>query len=246
MGSHTLKHLTDEELVDLYYGEADPVLHAHLNDCGECRANLLRTEDLLNGLLAYSAPEPEQGFEAAVWAELAPRLSRTKKTNFLRFLKPVVLAPVMASVIVAAIGLVWFEQKRSENHPVYQNLTISPQAQARVLLNTLSDHLDRSQVLLSELTNAKPEINALDEVQGLARELADENRLLRLASSRTGDERYQSLLEDLERVWLSVANAPANASTQDFAALQRRIGEEGLLFKVRITDSDLRNQERKL
>jgi hypothetical protein len=54
------------------------------------------------------------------------------------------------------------------------------------------------------------------------------------------------LLDDLERILLSVANAPADLAPEGLAALQKRIEDEGLRFKVRITDDHLRGEERKL
>ncbi len=139
---------------------------------------------------------------------------------------------------VVSIGFIVERQHRPSG--------ISAQAQARVLFNTLSDHLDRSQILLAEVANASSGPDALKMTQERARDLADENRLLRLASNRNGESSRGALLEDLERILLSVANAPSNFTEDDLSALQKRIDDEGLLFKVRITDDDLRREERKL
>ena len=153
--------------------------------------------------------------------------------------RPTVLAPALACLVVLAIS---FSLLSNRHRPA----GISSEAQARVFFDSLSEHLDRSEILLAEVANAQPGPDVLRRAQATARDLADDNRLLRLASNRAGDMSRSALLEDLERILLSVANAPANFSPDDLSDLQKRIDEQGLLFKVRITDDDLRREERKL
>lgn len=234
-----MKHLTEEELTELYYGEGTPAGQEHLRNCSECQTDLGRLADLLRSVQLYSAPEPGPDFEDRVWDKLSARLPKGRGWR-LPLLRPFVLAPALAGLLVlaVAIGLVIERRPRPSG--------ISPQAQTRVLFNSLTDHLDRSQILLAEIANAKPGPDALKTAQGVARDLVDENRLLRLASNRTGDATRGALLEDLERVLLSIANAPSNFSSDDLSDLQQRIDDEGLRFKVRITDDDLRREERML
>jgi hypothetical protein len=239
LGGDTLRHLTEEELTELYYGESVPATREHLRDCSECQTSLGRLADLLRSVQLYSAPEPGPDFEKRVWDKLSRRLPKERSWRLSLF-RPFVLAPALAGLLVlaVAIGLVVGRRERPSG--------ISAQAQTRVLFNTLTDHLDRSQILLAEVANASPGPNALKTAQGIARDLVDENRLLRLASTRTGDAARGALLEDLERVLLSIANAPSNFSSDDLSDLQRRIDDQGLRFKVRITDDDLRREERML
>jgi hypothetical protein len=234
-----LTHLTDEQLTEIYYGEDTPAARDHLRACVECRTNLARLEDLLRSVHQFAVPEPGPDFEERVWEKLSKRLPEKRSWGFALF-RPVVWAPALAGLLVMAmsIGLMTARRHRPDG--------ISAQAQARVLFNTLSEHLDRSQILLTEVANASPGQDALNLPRERARDLADENRLLRLASTRTGDASRGALLEDLERVLLSVANAPANFSPDDLSALQKRIDDQGLRFKVRITDDDLRREEKKL
>jgi hypothetical protein len=234
-----LKHLTDEELTEAYYGENTPAVQDHLRDCIECRTNLGRLEDTLGSLRQYMVPEPGPDFEVRVWKDLAERLPK-KRSWGIWFFRPVVLAPALAGLIILAVSFGLITDRR------HGPAGISSEAQARVLSDTLSEHLDRSEILLAEVANAKPGPDALRSAQETARDLADENRLLRLASNRVGDVSRGALLEDLERFLLSVANAPAEVHPDDLSALQKRMDEQGLLFKVRITDDDLRREERKL
>jgi hypothetical protein len=234
-----LRHLTEEELTEVYYGGSTPATQEHLQNCSECQTNLVRLEDLLRSFQQYRPPEPDEDFEERIWNKLSGRLSREKSWRLFLF-RPFVLAPALAGLLALAIGIGLVIERGDGPRG------ISAQAQARVLSNTLTDHLDRSQILLAEVANAKPGPDALKSAQEIARDLVDENRLLRLASNRTGDATRGALLEDLERTLLSIANAPSNFSPDDLSDLQRRIDEEGLRFKVRITDDDLRREERML
>ena len=79
-----------------------------------------------------------------------------------------------------------------------------------------------------------------------ARDLLSENRLLRETAAHDGDLTHASLLDDLERVLLDVANSPAEMSSEDLLALQQRMEHDSLLFKVRITSIDARHKGQKL
>jgi len=226
-------------LTEIYYGESAPATEDHLRDCPECRTNFARLEDLLRSVGGYAVPEPGPDFENRIWTKLSEQLPE-KRSWRPSFFSPVVLVPALAVLLVAAISIRWITHRGAPPSE------ISAKAQARVLVNTLTEHLDRSEMLLAEVANAKPGSDALKSAQETARDLADENRLLRLASNRTGDASRGALLDDLERIFLSVANAPANFPPEDLSALQKRIDDEGLRFKVRITDDHLRREERKL
>jgi hypothetical protein len=234
-----LKHLTDEELTEIYYGEHTAAMEDHLRTCPECQTNLVRLEHLLRSFRDYSVPEPEPGFEERTWKKLSNRLPKDGRWRPL-FFRPFVFVPALVGVLALALAIGLMIERG------HRPVGISTEAQSRVLFNTLGEHLDRSQILLAEVANAQPGPDALKSAQGIARDLVDENRLLRLASTRSGDVRRGALLEDLERILLSIANAPSNFSPDDLSSLQRRIDDEGLRFKVRITDDDLRREERTL
>ncbi len=235
-----MRHLTDEELTEAYYGERTSAVEDHLHACVDCRANLGRLQDLLGSVQHYNVPEPDPNFEERIWTKISQRLPEKRRWTSLFFRPMTLAAAALASLLVLAISFGLSNHRSNGTHG------ISSQAQARVLFDTLSEHLDRSEVLLAEVANAKPGPDALKSAQETARDLADDNRLLRLASNRAGDASRGALLDDLERILLSVANASANFSADDLSALQKRIDEQGLLFKVRITDDDLRREERKL
>jgi hypothetical protein len=109
-------------------------------------------------------------------------------------------------------------------------------------LLSLSDHLERSQIVLAQVQNA----GDLPEERDRARELVGANRLLRQAAERLGDRRDAAVLEDLEHVLLEVANAPDAPTNADTRHVQQRIAQNELLFKVRIASTDARDRGLKL
>jgi hypothetical protein len=234
-----MNHLTWEELTEVYYGERPPSVEEHLSHCEECWLRLGRLEEILGSVSTYPVPEPEPGFEGRTWSRLLPHLSpaKSKRAWFLQWWT---LGPAFAALLVLAFAAGVLTQQRR------QLPGMSAQARERVLLISLGDHLDRSQVLLAELSNAPPGVYRLAGEQKIARDLLDENRLLRQASNRTGETSRGALLEDLERLLLDIANGPADLSASDLQELQKRIDDQGLLFKVRITGTDLRREGREL
>ena len=77
-----------------------------------------------------------------------------------------------------------------------------------------------------------------------AADLVAANRLMRQSALQSGDAAIVDILEDLERVLLEVANAPANASSNDLTDLQSRITTEDLLFRLRVIASEMRQRNR--
>lgn len=107
--------------------------------------------------------------------------------------------------------------------------------QAGVLLVAVGDHLERSQMALSELVNsdAGPEIDISSE-QERARDLLTENRLYRQTAAATGEPAVVSVLDDLERVLVEVANGPSRLDAAEFDRVRQRIDRQGIIFKVRV------------
>jgi len=52
------------------------------------------------------------------------------------------------------------------------------------------------------------------------------------------------VLDELERVLVEIANTPQDATRNDLEALRARIASRGVLFKVRVVHSEMRERER--
>lgn len=100
-------------------------------------------------------------------------------------------------------------------------------------------------MILVELVN-NPSTGPVDITaeQRRARDLVDENRLYRQAALKSGDTGVSSVLDELERTLLEVAHSPSKLDSEEFARIRERIEADGILFKIRVVGSNLRERER--
>lgn len=232
-----MSHLEEEQLMDAYYDELDPKLREHLGECTECRSSFERLKELLDSVRGYPIPERGDSYGQEVWARLLPQLPAPKQRH--SWFRWWTLAPALAALIVAVFVAGMLTEQRRQ-------LGFSTKTRERVLLMAMSDHLDRAQIVLTEVLNANPANTDAASERERARDLVEENRLLRQSALRLGDRADAALLDDLERVLLDLANRPAAASGNDLEVLQHRIESDGLLFKVRISSTDAREKGQKL
>jgi hypothetical protein len=114
----------------------------------------------------------------------------------------------------------------------------------RVLLVAVGDHLERSQMVLVELANAQATQGDLDisAEQQSADELLASNRLYRQTAVQLGQTNVAGVLDELERVLVEVARGPSQVSMKELGEIQQRIEAQGILFKVKIVGSDMRER----
>ena len=113
----------------------------------------------------------------------------------------------------------------------------------RVLLIAVGDHLERSQMVLVELAHAEThgELDISAERQ-LADDLVASNRLYRQTAQQMGQTNVAGLLDELERVLVEVARGPSTVSMGQLADIQQRIEALGIVFKVKVIGSEIRQQ----
>ena len=236
-----MSHPSEEDLVLHHFGEPEsPEVAAHLQECVACRAAL---ESLGRDLAALPVPEPPvrgDDYGAEVWARLAPRLA-ARPSRWTRVGMPLAMA---ASLVLAfLLGRHW---------PGAPAPVASPAAVAaaggrdRILLVAIGDHLERSEMLLVELANAGDDGGKVDisTEQQLAADLAGANRLYRQAAARSPEPGVASVLDELERFLVEVAHRPSAVGPAELAALRRRIESRGLLFRVRVIETQVRAKEK--
>ncbi len=235
-------HPTDEALVLSRWGEGhSAAVREHLVSCSLCRerdaSNAAVLDAVSRALETDAAPAPPD----ALWARLAPRLRerepgpRLLRFPLRRFLPPLAAAALLALAFLA--GRLW-----PAHRPVPEASKV--EVRERILLVAVSDHLDRSEILLLELANA-PAGGTIDVSSEKARasDLLLSNRLYRQTAASSGDLMIQSVLDDLERVLLDVAHGPSQLGEPELDALRRRIESQGLLFKVRVLGSRAKTPE---
>jgi hypothetical protein len=238
-----MKHLSDEDLILHYYGEAEDPAPAdrHLDECQECRAVYGSLERVLNVMETLPVPERSAGYGAQVWQRLESHLP--VRTRFRFWTSPVRWAA--AGAALATLLLAAFFAGR--HYPAARGpvqVAADPQAQERILRLAVGDYLDRSQMVLIELANASPS-GGLDisSERERAADLLIENRLYRQTALQTGDAVVAGVLEELERVLLEISHAPSRLEPAQVDGLRRRLRAEGILFRIRVLGSTVRNQD---
>ncbi len=242
-----MSHLNEEELVQHYYGEEDgrDTRDRHLQECQVCRAEFARLESVLG--IVSDAPVPERGEEygSEVWNRIRAHLPERQPSRWFDFLvrpRRWAVAGALAALLVVAFLLGRISKPATPQPQVAAN---AADKDRKVLLVALGDHLDRSQMVLVELSNL-PKTGDVDisQEQQRAEELVASNRLYRQAALRNGDNDLAAVLDDLERVLVDVAHEPSQVNGEEMASIRQRIESKGILFKVRVIGSKVRNDER--
>jgi hypothetical protein len=239
-----MRHLGDDELVLLHYGdEPSAEAAAHALECLECRARLRALGEELGAVEPPPEPPRPADYGARVWSRIEPRLD--SKPALARVLRPFGARPWRPLTAVAALAaalVVAFLLGRQFPAP---SPPISAEVRERILLVAVGHHLERSQMVLIELANAPPDAPLdVSAERASADELVSANRLYRQTAARSGERALAAVLEELERVLIEVAAGPEHLSPTDVTELQRRIEARGLLFKIRVVGSQVREREK--
>ena len=238
-----MKHLTPEQIVLHCYGDAadGPEIESHLRGCGECRAEFDKVKAFLAEIPATPVPQPPVDLEEKLWLNLRDQL-REKRPAWRGFLAPArwtAIGAVAVLVIAAFLAGRFWPNRVEVKKP--ESVQVNPE---RVVLVAVSDHLERSQILLVEIMNADPKDAAeFSEERQQARNLLNDNRLYRVSALQNGKPGVANLLEELERVLTEVANSPAEMTAGDVKEIRRRIQSEDLLFKIHVVGSTVLKPE---
>ncbi|HET9400846.1 MAG TPA: hypothetical protein VFO34_07835 [Candidatus Acidoferrales bacterium] len=255
-----MKHLNEQQLVEYRYGDVADAKEAstierHLHDCAECQANFAALKRVLETVDAVPVPEPDPGYETRVWNRLRPEMAQPARASWREWFTVRRLVPVAS--VAALIAVAFIAGRLSMHAPANPPLssgsiatsTSAPNAaqpRERVLLVAVGDHLDRTQMVLMEISNAQPEGREtnISREQQRAEELLTANRLYRQTAMHTGDAAVSTVLDELEPVLLEIAHSPSSVSKAELDELQKHIEDRGLLLKVRVLDSTVRQKER--
>jgi hypothetical protein len=241
-----MKHVTEEELILYYYGEArqPQEVKAHLAACNVCKGEYSSIERTLSQVEPIVAPEPASNYEQKLWYQLQPQIAKqARPPRWALFPKLGWIGAVAALVIAAFLAGRYLPRPTTGPNQAVLQGTPNPE---RIILVTVGEHLERSQMLLVEIMNADGKrATDLSTEQQQARDLLDDNRLYRQSAQRTGDPAITRTLDELERVLVEVANGPGEVSDQELNSLRKQIEAQGLLFKIRVIGSKVRQQSAK-
>jgi len=264
---YTGGHLNEEQLLDYRYGDlADSAAQVseHLHDCEKCSASYESLRSVLAMVEALPVAEPGPHFEARVWNKIAPKLARPgfDWSALTAWMSPKRLIPVgaVAVLLVAAFLAGRISRTPQVVTPVglqvadntNANTNTPGQVRERILLVAVGDHLDRAQSVLLEISNAEADGTGgkrdqevdISQQQERAQDMLVSNRLYRQTAERSGDQNVASVLDELEPVLLEIAHSPSKVSSSELEELQRGIESRGLMLKIRVLDSTVRNKEK--
>lgn len=253
-------HPSDEQLMDYCGGEAEgrEAVEQHLRVCADCRGRWKALEQVISLAAATPVPEPHPAYESRLWHTLRPQLEpRRRRAGWREWFTLRRLVPAGA---VAALTLAAFLAGRYSPRPASpiaggeaagqaNSAAGGPsQVRERILLVAVGDHLDRAQSVLLEISNAEPAAGDAAPVdisreQQRAQQLLVSNRLYRQTAGQTGDTAVASVLDELEPLLAEIANSPGQVPAANLEELRRRIAARGLLLKVRVLGSTVRERE---
>ena len=242
-------HLTEPDFVLHYYGELSTAderrIVDHLGDCADCRRELTKLQRVLGAVDESAvAPDLPDHFERTVWAKLEPNLRRDRRSWLSWMLSPAPL--VLAAVVILLLaGSFYAGRVTSPETGSPAVASSADQIRERLLLADLDEHLDRSQMVLVELASADAAgvLDITDE-RARAEQLLASNRLYRQTAARTGDAALSNLLDELERFLVELASGPEHLSSGRLDELRSQIEAKGLLFRVRVVSSEVRERQK--
>ncbi len=259
-----MNHLDEDQLILCYYGEAGQADEGHLRDCASCRAELEALERSLADVASPPVPERPANYGQIVWGRLERQLLPQSPSpppshprwSWVDLFRPRRLGWAGATAVLVAV--VFFGGRFSARWDSEPKTVSVAQIRERILLVALSEHLERSQVLLMELVNedssaAAPAVSAAQQrtdtidisyERQRAEELVSDNRLYRQSADQAGESALASALDELERMLVDISHSPDNLNWDDFETLRGRIEAHGVLFKVKVLTTNVRERQR--
>jgi len=246
------RHCSEDDLILYYYGEggrpAD--VERHLDACAVCRAQYQSLCETLALVAQPEVPARSDDYGHAVWLRIRQQLPEREVRWWQRVMMP--LPPFATRLAVAGAALLVvaaaFLAGRMSPRPaapasVASHTDADAARRERVRLGALGDHLERSERLLVDLVNDRPDDVDIADEQAWATELVASNRLYRDAAVSAGDQTSAAVLDELERNLLDIVHAPSKLTATELTDIRSRLEAAALLFKVRILHDELRDRQ---
>jgi hypothetical protein len=239
-----MNHLTEEELVERYYGAAGEAAEAHVNECAQCATALAALEGDLAALRSVHVPERDENYAEQMWARveaaLPPRAAKSYSVRRFAVWRGLAYAAGCAVLVAGGffVGRVW-EHRHPVQTAAHGNQAPVTAPQPKVVVVVLGDHLDRSERLLVELKHANADSDSADlaPLPDEARSLLAANRIFRDDAEDEGDPGLTKALDHLDRLLTEIADRPGGFDAAEAARIRDEMNAEGLLFEVRVLRS---------
>ena len=243
-----MKHFTEDELILYFYGEsrrAGPI-DRHLGECAACAAAYRDIAATLELVGTPETPARDEQYGEQVWSRIRPHLAEQEHVGWLAWISwhRVSLAAMAATALVAVAiggGIMMRQFRAPTKAPSVAVVEPRPTADTsdRARLVAIGDHLEQSERVLLDVVNATGSTIDVSAQQALAGSLIEANRLYRDAAAQAGEGDVASLLDDLERSLLDLANGPSRLTPAQLSHAVSRLDAAALLFKIRVLSDEL-------
>ena len=250
-----MKHITDEDLTLLYYGEhEDPALAVAVAKSEELSARYDALCAELKLADAYQPPQRGDDYGAEVWQRISSRLSAedTRSTRRLGNWIASLVQPrfsLAGALSIALVVVLAFTLGRNGGREVISDpsaATGTAPAMAmvdidssRLLTHSISVHLEQVNLVLTQFVNTS---ETRSNETGYATDMLVANRLYRQAAVAQGNHKLAVFLADLEPLLIELAYQAQSGSTATRERMQQEV-KDGLLFRVRVMNKQLNKPE---
>lgn len=249
-----MRHITEEDLTLLYYGEhEDSALAVTVAKSEELSARYDALCAELKLADAYQPPQRGDNYGAEVWQRISSELVEKKSTStgrlgrwFASLVQPrFSLAGALSVVFVAVLA---FMLGRNGGQQITTDPGTLPGAtsvamanidSSRLLTQSVSTHLEQVNLLLTQFVNTTE--TGANETE-YATDMLVANRLYRQAAVQQGDHKLAAFLTGLEPLLIELAYQAQSGSTATRERMQKEV-KDGLLFRVRVMNKQLNKPE---
>src|SRR5882762_3911633 len=145
-----MKHKTEDELFAYREGEMKgrEAIAAHLQQCGECRAELERIEEVFAALNAMPVPDPGEAYGVKVWQQITDRLPEQNASWWRGLFAPRRLMALGAAVVL--LGLAFYQGRKTGAPAGGDGVRAAGKVRERMLVAAVGEHLGKSEMILME------------------------------------------------------------------------------------------------
>lgn len=259
-----MTHLSEEELIAFREceGRENAAIAEHLQECAQCRAEFTQLDTELTAVFAaldtLAVPDPGREYGQRVWQQIASQLQSKSQPSLqgahgdeqVKWWRTFFVARRVAAFagLSALVVMAFLAGRGVKDHRV-PDTSNAANLREKVLLLAVGEHLGRSEMMLTELSNTETKKGGaklidISAEQKRAEDLLTENRLYRETALEQGDARIANVLDELERVLLDVAHSPKEVTGGQLQGIRERIDAGGILFKLRVVGADVEERQR--
>jgi len=253
-----MKKISDNDLTLLYYGEhEDPKLASLVAGSAELSARFEALCKEIQLVDSFEPPELDEDYGLEVWRNISPRLGQAPEKvssgpnrGLRKWLSGIVqprfsLAGALGVALIAVLAFTVGRFDGTGNGIESQVPASGPATQfagldSDLLLNrSVSKHLDQVNMTLIQFTNSQ-ETSAVEAEQAI--DILVANRLYRRSANAAGNQQLAAFLADIEPLLIELAHEAQSASPLTRERMQQE-AKNGLLFRVRVMNQQLKNSE---